>query len=445
MLKLTIIDILLAPIFIVLLNVLVRFVRNRYYHNHELGEYLIRGFRIKLVFGILFALFSILIVAGDTEMYYTAGIDFKKIVLGDFNNLHFIFGPAKDFGDYYEANGYRAENYGYVGANGNLMAIKMVALFSILSFNSYLIISIFFSLFSFVGLWLMFRTFYAIYPSYLKALFITFFFIPSVLFWGSGILKDTLCIGFLGIGFYNAFQFFLQKKYRLKTLIAFLVSFYCLYVIKSYVALSFIASFGFWFYLQKLRTIKSSAKKLMWLMAPVALLAAYIAFGNFEEVVASYSSESIAENIEASQHNYSQFTSEDGAMINYGEIVPTPAGIAKLIPQALVASLFRPFLWESKKITSLIAAVEGAFFFGFTIFVFFKKGLWNSLKIIFTDSTILFCFFFSLVFAVAIGLNCFNLGTLVRYKIPCLPFYLLSLVLILKKGTIEPSAVVVQK
>jgi hypothetical protein len=45
----------------------------------------------------------------------------------------------------------------------------------------------------------------------------------------------------------------------------------------------------------------------------------------------------------------------------------------------------------------------------------------------------MYCFLFSVVFALFIGASTLNFGTLVRYKIPCLPFYAISLFLIYEK------------
>ena len=42
-----------------------------------------------------------------------------------------------------------------------------------------------------------------------------------------------------------------------------------------------------------------------------------------------------------------------------------------------------------------------------------------------------YCFFYSLVFALFVGATTLNFGTLVRYKIPAMPFYLISIFLIL--------------
>ena len=45
----------------------------------------------------------------------------------------------------------------------------------------------------------------------------------------------------------------------------------------------------------------------------------------------------------------------------------------------------------------------------------------------------MYCFVFSVVFALFVGASTLNFGTLVRYKIPCLPFYLIALFLIEEK------------
>lgn len=433
MLKLTLLDVILVPVYAIVISLCLRLLSKQLKQSQQLSLYFFRGLRIKLLFGVLFGLFSIFLLPGDTEMYYTAGLDFKKIIFEKSENLRFMTGPAQDFGNYYEINGFRPENYGYVSADSNLMAVKIVALFSLISFDSYLVISMFFSLFSFVGLWFMFKCFYRIYPTYYKAIFMVFFLIPSVLFWGSGILKDTLCLGFLGIGFYNSYLFLFEKRYQIKILVALLFSFYCLYVLKSYMAYAFIPSFLFWYALKTIGSIENKALKTTLIVAPILLIVLYLSFGNLDNYVSENSVEAVAENILTTQKNYIATTPDDGALLDYGEIVPTVNGILRIAPQALVASLFRPFLWEAKKITSLIAAIEGTFLFCFTIFVFFRRGFLYSLKTIASDSTVLFCFLYSIVFATAIGLNCFNLGTLVRYKIPCLPFYILSLVLIIKK------------
>jgi hypothetical protein len=61
----------------------------------------------------------------------------------------------------------------------------------------------------------------------------------------------------------------------------------------------------------------------------------------------------------------------------------------------------------------------------------------------------MYCFFYSLIFALFVGATTLNFGTLVRYEIPGIPFYLIALFFILdfnkkiKKGPENIQAIAV--
>jgi hypothetical protein len=69
----------------------------------------------------------------------------------------------------------------------------------------------------------------------------------------------------------------------------------------------------------------------------------------------------------------------------------------------------------------------------FTLFIIFKAGPGVFIKSTLRDPLIMYSLCFSLVFALFIGASTLNFGTLVRYKIPCMPFYIISLFLIYEK------------
>ena len=77
----------------------------------------------------------------------------------------------------------------------------------------------------------------------------------------------------------------------------------------------------------------------------------------------------------------------------------------------------------------LLSSAEGAFFLLFAAYIFVKKR--NTFLRSLADPNIIFCLVFSLSFAFAVGVSTFNFGTLVRYKTPMLPFFLLAFVLML--------------
>jgi hypothetical protein len=108
-------------------------------------------------------------------------------------------------------------------------------------------------------------------------------------------------------------------------------------------------------------------------------------------------------------------------------------GLVKLAPIAISTTFFRPFLWESRKPSTLLSSLESLLLMLFTAFIIWKAGLFNFFKIITRDPLVMYCFLFSCVFALFVGASTLNFGSLVRYKIPCVPFYLISLFLVHEK------------
>jgi len=99
----------------------------------------------------------------------------------------------------------------------------------------------------------------------------------------------------------------------------------------------------------------------------------------------------------------------------------------KVAPQAVIVSLFRPFLFEARNPVMLLSALEASFFLYLTIALLFRTGIVKSFQLIASQPILTFCFIFSIVLAIGVGTNSGNFGTLVRYKIPLMPFYLSAL------------------
>ena len=98
--------------------------------------------------------------------------------------------------------------------------------------------------------------------------------------------------------------------------------------------------------------------------------------------------------------------------------------MAKLAPQAVGTALFRPFVWEAHNPVMLLSALEAGFILLFTLRIFWRTGVVRTFSIIGQHPILVLCFVFALVFAASVGITSSNFGTLVRYKIPMIPFYL---------------------
>ncbi|HQZ76267.1 MAG TPA: hypothetical protein PLO70_17240, partial [Chitinophagaceae bacterium] len=107
-----------------------------------------------------------------------------------------------------------------------------------------------------------------------------------------------------------------------------------------------------------------------------------------------------------------------------------------LVFGSIVATFFRPFIWEINTPIALFSAVESFIFLILTLNFFIKKGIGVYFRSIFSDPKLLMCFVFAVVFAVAVGASTTNFGALSRYKIPCMPFYFIMLLLVYKKASL---------
>jgi hypothetical protein len=76
----------------------------------------------------------------------------------------------------------------------------------------------------------------------------------------------------------------------------------------------------------------------------------------------------------------------------------------------------------------LLSGLESSLLLLYCIYIIITKNL-NLFKAI-ANPDVFFALIFALTFAFAVGVSTFNFGTLARYKIPMLPFFVLALILI---------------
>jgi hypothetical protein len=100
-------------------------------------------------------------------------------------------------------------------------------------------------------------------------------------------------------------------------------------------------------------------------------------------------------------------------------------------------------LWEARNPLSLLSAIEATYFILFTLYILFKVKLKNIIKTFLKEPVVPAALAFAITFSFAVGINAGNFGTLVRYKIPMMPFYVAALMIILdanrKKTVAEQS------
>jgi hypothetical protein len=181
--------------------------------------------------------------------------------------------------------------------------------------------------------------------------------------------------------------------------------------------------------------IKSKFTKVFLQFAVIGLSGvAFLMFNkSFSEELGRYSLDNIAQTSTVTRDYIASSTGDMGSSYNLGTLDPSITGLLKKMPQAINVSLFRPYLWEARKPIVFINAVEAFCILLVTLKVLFEIGLVRIWRAISADANIQFCLIFSLIFAFAVGVSSYNFGSLSRYRIPCIPTYVLSLILIYYK------------
>jgi len=398
-----------------------------------LKKYHKQAFWIKVASTLAFTFFYTVLTTGDTTvLYYAEGINITKLILKDISNIKLLFIKGVDFDQNLLAN---SLNRGYFKSESNYFVVKLVSFFSFFSFGSYAVINLFFSMISLSGVWRLYKFFYEQYPALHKRLAIVVLFLPNFIFWSSGILKDPLCTGMLGWLTYSAYCAFKKRTSVIKNIAIAVIAAYVLAVVKAYILAAYLPFFALYIILSRISIIKSRIVKLaaMFMLAFIISISLFLLSDKLSNVLGDYALDKLTETVKNSQEGFNVIAEYAESSFSLGaEFDGTPASLVHIAPAAIAATLFRPFIWESKKISTLLSALESMAFMLFTAYVLFKARLGFFIQI-FKDPMTMYCFWYAVLFAIFVGAITLNFGTLVRYKIPCIPFYLAALVLILDK------------
>lgn len=319
----------------------------------------------------------------------------------------------------------------WYGVASTYTVASIAAILGLLNGTSYMPIALLFAWLSYSGIWAMYKTFARLYPGLEKQLAIAFLFIPSVVVWGSSIFKDTVCIFGLGWMTYCTFRVFIDKDFSVKNFLLLALGFYLVAVIKIYILLSFLPALSLWLLMTYSHTIKSLAVKWVLNLTFVAITVAGFVFftAEFAKELNRYSLEKIAQTAESTRAWITYASGDEGSAYSLGQFSPTIGGMLGKFPAAVVVTLFRPFLWEAKKLIILLSALEALIFLYFTLRVIIVRRT-KIFSVVGKDPNLMFFFVFSMVFAFAVGISSYNFGALSRYKIPCLPFYAALLIVL---------------
>ena len=405
--------------------------------NPKLISHFMIGLSLKLLGGISFGfLYMFYYKLGDTFSYYRNSVSLIELFF-NYPNKYFeiitmtsVEDVFKEFPEFFSILDNKMR-FNMFHSDTSFQVIRIASIFGILSFKSYFGITLFFSFFSFFGIWCLYRTFTRIYDHDKFLMALPFLYMPSIFFWGSPIMKDTVVIWFMGFLVYGLYMLFIERKKILLSIFLVVTSFFVLKTTKEYVIIAFVPSVILWLILS---IVNNTGVYLKSILRPVLFV--FIVFSIFllvpyiSKITTAYTLENVLATAELTGgYIYRVSVEGGGSAYSLGSIDYSPLGILKVFPKAVNVTFFRPYPWEVKNVVMLFSSLEAMLTLFFTIYVYYKVGVLNYFKILFDEPILLMCLSFSVIFGFAIGISTFNFGTLARYKIPCLAFYAVSVLI----------------
>ena len=291
-------------------------------------------------------------------------------------------------------NFFQKENMVYWSTLGTLVHTKLMTLFTILTLGSEYLNILFYNFLFFLGQLAFYKTLYSYFPQKKWVLLLTVFFIPSVLFWCSGIHKDGLVFSLSGAIIYCTHHYLAKKQLRfLLQMIVFLALLLC------------IRYFYFLCILPPLLIllIFHSRKKLNWIF-----LGAYLVLG-----IAFFSVKFILpinplQLIINKQEEY--FKAQGYSDMETPLLQDNVQSFLQNLPVALDHAFLRPYPDPTSKLKYFFHGLDVWFVMAMMLLslFYFKRNNWSPIHI--------FIVFYTLSVLLFIGYTIPNCGAVVRYR-----------------------------
>ncbi|MFD1551791.1 hypothetical protein DNU06_02165 [Putridiphycobacter roseus] len=427
-------------IYLGVITIILWFLRDR--KQPELAKFYLPGFYVKVFGGVAFVVIYIYHYkgVGDTFLYFNGAkvlanamvespVDYFRLILSSSNNL-----PP----DLYRYT----QDIFYAHTAEEWFMVKLLSPIVLLSFKSYLVTTLLVSVFSFFGAWKLFKVFNHALKSYPYLAFGVAFLIPSTVFFGGGVIKDTVTMVGISVVIY-ALYFGLRERMNLKLMLIALFWAFIILNLKAYIILSFLPSFFIIVYIFFRSRSQNKMLRLMITPMLIAFIAAvaYLSFQNLPDISEKYNQNNLEKKLKGF-HTWHATIGESAYSL--GEIEYTPLGVMKKVPAALMTTFFKPYVWKARNPVVLLSALESLFIFilfflvtiktRFKYFKYLPSGFFRALVS------------FVLLFGFIVGFTSYNFGALARYKIPVIPVFVFILILILlqvrekeKEAKIKPN------
>ena len=375
--------------------------------------------------GITLGLIYLVIYAdGDTINFYNQGasVFYRLFYYSPIDFVQALFQPlGPTFFSHFNSN--MGDLY-YTRDPNTFFVIRLLSPLNLVAFNNYFPLTVLVSVVCYTGVWKLYVVFTDEFPGYEKHLAWLILFVPSVLFWGSGILKDSFTMSAVGWYTYALHSLLKSKREKPATAILYLaISIWILTSLKPYIFLGLLPGSLLWLSSGVLDKIQIAFIRHALVTMFIVLFGAgiYQILLLLGDSFGKYSVQDVLERAVITQQDLKR-DYYGGNTFDIGDFEADPVSMLKKAPAAITAGLFRPFIYEARNIVMVIAGLESVIYIYLLVRCVLKSP-WLKLKRIFKLHKILqFGLIFFLFFGFSVGISTSNFGSLVRYRIPLMPF-----------------------
>ncbi len=292
----------------------------------------------------------------------------------------------------------------------NILLAKMLSVFDLFSFKSFLINTLFFNFLVFFGVVALYRVFIKIFPALSIQLIICIFLLPSALFFSAMIHRDGLILLSISMIIYHLYFMINQHQFSWKKIGIVMLFLILIFLLRNFVFICLIPAL------------------LSWLIAEKFPKHAFISFLSVYTfiTVLFFSSGYISpranlpQYVSSKQSSFIEVGKAGASTINIKPLYPSFKSFVSNAPQALNHALIRPYITEVDSFVYLPFAIEILIIeILFILFLFFRQKKRTVHPLIY------FCIFFTLTMFLVTGYTVPIIGAIVRYRSIYLIFLLL--------------------
>ncbi|HMJ71313.1 MAG TPA: hypothetical protein VK508_20595 [Cyclobacteriaceae bacterium] len=299
----------------------------------------------------------------------------------------------------------------------SIFFVMILSIVNLVTYNNYWLSSLWFSFFSFWCSYRLVLKLDSVFPAARLASRISLLFVPSVIFWSSGIIKESIAFGAVAILAGHFLSLIQWQKLKWTGYVGIALSAYLLLSLKYYWGAVLIPSIVsslivHWVMSRRQRSVWAIAG--VWILVfMVICVAASFTHPNFYMERFLYV---IVEN-----HNAFVSISSPEDIISYYNLSADWTSIFLNTPWAFWSGLFRPMIFEAGSVTGIVAAVENLVLL---VLVFWKL---RSVRMPLPENRLIVMatVAYIAVLCIFLALSTPNFGTLSRYRVGFLPFFIL--------------------